>query len=575
MTEKINRTDRDRFLAFAFATADLLIEIDADGELMKFVAGACQTILNYKPKELVDRRVVDVIAVSDRPRVHSALRSIKAGRRMQPLRIQFLNREGKPVDAVLAGFRMPDSDDSASIHVSANFPRGNQISFVGSLGDDRGAEFVSMEDMIALATGESVASEGLSMTLLDLDGLSDIDDPEASAEITDNLLTLLQSGEVGSKAIGKLGEDRFGVLHPEWLKAEDLTSKVNKTVKASHPAAANIETKTKAIELEQDDLSKSDAQRALQYAMEQFASAENTEEFELDSLYESVAELTKSTAERMTELRSVINSNGFKLVFQPIVDLKTKRTSHVEALSRLADGSSAHEALTLAESTGVIEDFDLAVLKQALEQVDQANQNGVRPMVAVNISGRSLQSNMFVQAVIDLMDINPTTREQIILEVTETSEIKDLNAVNEILQEFRSRKNKVCIDDFGSGAAAFQYLRTLDVDVVKIDGSYIDRILYADRDRALVLAIQRLCAELGIQTVAEKVEMPDQAQILRTVGIDKGQGWLFGKPEDNLDKFFKKKRTSITQKELLEEKLDGSSSADQDAAADEAASASA
>ena len=85
MTDHNSRNDRDRFLAFAFATADLLIELTPDGEHMQFVAGACQTILNYKPKDLVDRRLVDVIAVSDRPRLHSAIRSIKAGRRMQPM----------------------------------------------------------------------------------------------------------------------------------------------------------------------------------------------------------------------------------------------------------------------------------------------------------------------------------------------------------------------------------------------------------------------------------------------------------------------------------------------------------
>ncbi|MEM6903046.1 MAG: EAL domain-containing protein, partial [Pseudomonadota bacterium] len=304
--------------------------------------------------------------------------------------------------------------------------------------------------------------------------------------------------------------------------------------------------------LEHEKLSKSDAQRALQFALEQFAQADCSDEFDIDSLYESVTELTKSTTQRMVELRSVINSNGFKLVYQPIVDLKTKRVTHVEALSRLADGSSAHEALTLAESTGVIEDFDLAVLKQAVECVHEANESGIRPMIAVNISGRSLQSNIFVKAVNDLLTANSDVREQLILEVTETSEIKDLAAVNEILQEFREKKNKVCIDDFGSGAAAFQYLRTLDVDVVKIDGSYIDRILWADRDRALVLAIQRLCSELGIQTVAEKVEMPDQAQVLRTIGIDKGQGWLFGKPDENIDQFFRRKRDSISNEELMD-----------------------
>jgi EAL domain-containing protein (putative c-di-GMP-specific phosphodiesterase class I) len=438
-----------------------------------------------------------------------------------------------------------------SIHMSANVPRGNQISFVGSLGNDRGTEFVSMDDMIALATGETAASEGLSLTLLDLDGLSDIEDPEASAEITDNLLTLLQSSEVSSKAIGKLGEDRFGVLHPDWMKPEDLKKKVTQTVQASHPAAAKITAKTKVIDLDQENLSKSDAKRALQYAMEQFAQAEDTEGFDIDSLYESVAELTKSTTERMAQLRSVINSNGFKLVYQPIVDLKSRRVTHVEALSRLADGSSAHEALTLAESTGVIEDFDLAVLKQAIECVYESNSSGIRPVIAVNISGRSLQSNMFVEAVNDLLKAHEIIREQIMLEVTETSEIKDLKAVNDILQTFRQGRNKVCIDDFGSGAAAFQYLRTLDVDVVKIDGSYIDNILWADRDRALVLAIQRLCSELGIQTVAEKVEMPDQAQVLRTIGIDKGQGWLFGKPDENIDQFFRRKKDQVNHQDLM------------------------
>lgn len=539
-------------MAFAFATADLLIELSPDGETILFVAGASQTLLDYKPRDLVDRRLSEIVAISDRPRVHSAIRTIRAGRRMQPLRIQFLNRHGKTIDAVLAGFRMPDGDEGVMpIHISANFPRGNQISFVGSLGNDRGSDFVSMDDMIALATGDTTASEGLSLTLLDLDGLSDLDDPEVSAEVTDNLLNLLQSSEIGSKAIGKLGEDRFGVLHPEWMKSDDLKNKVTQTVQATHPAAAKIAAKTKVIDLEQDKLSKSDAKRALQYAMEQFSQAENTDSFDIDSLYESVAELTKSTTERMAHLRSVINSNGFKLVYQPIVDLKSRRVTHVEALSRLADGSSAHEALTLAESTGVIEDFDLAVLKQAIECVYGCNKEGIRPVIAVNISGRSLQSNMFIEAITDLLVSNSEIRDQIILEITETAEIKDLKAVNEIIQTFRGHKHKVCIDDFGSGAAAFQYLRTLDVDVVKIDGSYIDHILWADRDRALVLAIQRLCAELGIQTVAEKVEMPEQAQVLRTIGIDKGQGWLFGKPDENIEQFFRRKKDQVSHDELM------------------------
>lgn len=536
------KEDRDRFLAFAFATADVLIELSANGETVTFVAGAIQTILNYKPKELINRRLMDLIVAADRPKVISALRTIKGGRRMQPIKLQFLNRETKPMDAVLAGFRMPDVDEESSpIYLTVNFPRGNQISFAGAFGHSNDSEFLSMDDMIALATGETGASDGLSLTLLDLDGLSDISNPDATASITDNLLGFLQSNDVGSKAISKFGEDRFGVLHPDWVKPDELRSKVTEVVQNAHPEASKIVTKTREIDLEQEKMSRADAKRALQYAMEQFAQAKNTDDFDIDSLYESVAELSKTTAHRLHELRNVINSNGFKLVYQPIVDLKTKRITHVEALSRLANGSSAHEALSLAESTGVIEDFDLAVMRQAVDAVLECKKKGVRTYVAVNVSGRSMQSNMFVTALEELMVAYPDIREQILLEVTESSEITDLKSVNDVLQRFRQNRHKVCIDDFGSGAAAFQYLRTLEVDVVKIDGSYIDRILWADRDRALVLAIQRLCSELGIQTVAEKVEMPDQANVLRTIGIDKGQGWLFGKPIDDLESSFRKK----------------------------------
>jgi PAS domain S-box-containing protein len=536
------REDRDRFLAFAFATADVLIELAANGETVTFVAGALQSILDYKPKELINRRLMDLVAPADRPRVLSAIRSIKGGRRMQPMKLQFLNREGKVMDAVLAGFRMPDADEqSTPIFITVNFPHGNRISFAGAFGRGSNGDFVSMDDMIALATGDSSASEGLSLTLLDLDGLSDITNADASAAITDNLLGFLQSSEIGSRAIGKLGDDRYGVLHPDWMKPDDLRSRVTNVVQNAHPDAKKIVTKTKGIDLDQEKLSRADAKRALQYAMEQFSHAQNTDDFDLDSLYESVHELSKTTANRLQELRTVINSNGFKLVYQPIVDLKNKRVTHVEALSRLANGSSAQEVLTLAESTGVIEDFDLAVMRQAIEAITDSRTRGLRPYVAVNISGRSMQSNMFIEALEDMMMAFPEIREQILLEITETSEIKDLKSVNDILQRFRQNKQKVCIDDFGSGAAAFQYLRTLEVDVVKIDGSYIDRIMWAERDRALVLAIQRLCSELGIQTVAEKVEMPDQANVLRTIGIDKGQGWLFGKPVDELDLHFRKK----------------------------------
>ena len=103
--------------------------------------------------------------------------------------------------------------------------------------------------------------------------------------------------------------------------------------------------------------------------------------------------------------------------------------------------------------------------------------------------------------------------------------------MNEYLQALRKRKHEVCLDDFGAGAASFQYLNALDIDCVKIDGKYIRDALNSSRDEAMVRNLVRMCKDLGVSTVAEMVETEEQCQYLTKIGVDKAQGWLFGKPD--------------------------------------------
>ena len=117
-------------------------------------------------------------------------------------------------------------------------------------------------------------------------------------------------------------------------------------------------------------------------------------------------------------------------------------------------------------------------------------------------------------------------------EITESSEIKDLDKVDGFIQQLRKKGYPVCLDDFGAGAASFQYLHKLQVDGVKIDGAYVRNVLTSTRDATMVKNMTQMCHEMGVYVVAEMIENEDQKDFLRAIGVDKGQGWLFGKAED-------------------------------------------
>ena len=108
----------------------------------------------------------------------------------------------------------------------------------------------------------------------------------------------------------------------------------------------------------------------------------------------------------------------------------------------------------------------------------------------------------------------------------------DLDVANRHIQSLRGLGCKVCLDDFGAGAASFAYLQRLSVDVVKIDGRYVRDLASDGRDGALVRHLVQLCKELKVKTVAEMVETPEIEDAARRAGVDFAQGWLYGRPAD-------------------------------------------
>jgi EAL domain-containing protein (putative c-di-GMP-specific phosphodiesterase class I) len=136
----------------------------------------------------------------------------------------------------------------------------------------------------------------------------------------------------------------------------------------------------------------------------------------------------------------------------------------------------------------------------------------------------------------ELLNMNIDVCPQLMFEITESAKIANKKVTNEYFKKIRSMGIQCCIDDFGTGEATFEYLRNLDVDIVKIDGSYIsDEAIRSANGKALLRALGRLCHDLGVKVVGEKVEHLEAVNMLAECGIQYGQGYYYAKPSIDIE----------------------------------------
>ena len=228
-------------------------------------------------------------------------------------------------------------------------------------------------------------------------------------------------------------------------------------------------------------------------------------------------------------MRATLAENRFRLAFQPVVQLDTGIVHHYEALLRpnLAPGGpiqNTQEFVTFAEAVGLSEELDWAVMQQAVA----AMRASPTAQIAVNVSGLSMQSPPFCERITKcLAGVAPG---RILVELTETADITDVAAASATIDRLRAMQVQVCIDDFGAGSAAFRYLREFRVDYVKLDGAYVRGALQNAREHGFLLTMIELANFVGAKVIAETIEQEDEAQMMRDLGVEYGQGWLFGRP---------------------------------------------
>ncbi|HET6547110.1 MAG TPA: EAL domain-containing protein [Solirubrobacter sp.] len=230
--------------------------------------------------------------------------------------------------------------------------------------------------------------------------------------------------------------------------------------------------------------------------------------------------------DRREQLERAIENEELVLHYQPIVDLDLGRVAGFEALVRWQHPTRGllgpGEFVPLAEETGLIVPLGRWVLRQACREA--ATWAGA-PYLSVNVASLQLEAPGFVEEVAAALTDGGLVAERLMLEVTESSLVGDLEA--ERLQALRRLGVRLAIDDFGTGYSSLSYLRKFPMDVLKIDRSFTRD---ACEDSALLQAIVAMGESLGLVLVPEGIEEPEQADALRALGCRLGQGFLFGRP---------------------------------------------
>lgn len=236
------------------------------------------------------------------------------------------------------------------------------------------------------------------------------------------------------------------------------------------------------------------------------------------------------------QLRDAIDKDLFQLYCQPVVPL-VENNSHVqyyELLLRLkGDGNQVilpNTFIPSAERYGLMSSIDRWVIQTALSTLsEQLSDRELR--LSINLSGNSLNDETlldFVRAQFNQYSIPP---EWICFEITETAAIQNLNRAQHFVNEVRRLGAQVALDDFGSGLSSFRYLKSLTVDYLKIDGSFVKDMLESQSDKAMVTAIHQMGHTMGIYTIAEHVEQQEIIQQLQEMGVDYAQGYALGHPK--------------------------------------------
>jgi EAL domain-containing protein (putative c-di-GMP-specific phosphodiesterase class I) len=236
----------------------------------------------------------------------------------------------------------------------------------------------------------------------------------------------------------------------------------------------------------------------------------------------------------VTRLRKAVEAQHWVLYYQPLVDLKTGHVTGVESLIRWRDPDGSiippNDFIPMAEELGVIETIGDWVVEELSRQDALWRTQGLDLEIGFNLSPRQFWQPDLAERIISRIEDGHMDPSRLVVEVTESSAMMDPDRAQRILWDLHSRGLKIAIDDFGTGYSSLSRLREMPVEILKIDRAFVSHVDNDEQSAAIVTAFIQLAHGLGMTTLAEGIERPEEWRFLAQRGCMLGQGFYFARP---------------------------------------------
>ena len=535
-----------RFASLIRNASDVIMIVDGDGRI-EYASPAVQRTFGLWHDDLVGRKLAEIWREADRERIAAFLAEVMATRGVSigPVELS-VDTKARHFNLECVGSNL--LDDPAVKGLALNL---RDVTERKALEDQ--LRQLAFHDPLTLLANRSLfrnrvehalalsrrTQERLAVLMIDLDNFKNVND-SLGHDIGDRLLQTAAQRLVkctrAADTVARLGGDEFAVL----------LEGVSTLEQAEEIAASVTEAFRLPISIDGDDLlvttsigvalsePGNDTEHVLRNADIAMYNAKAAGKARHVVFHARMQEQLRERLRLEDDLGQALARNEFFLEFQPIVDLKTTELLGVEALVRWQHPEQGRllpgQFIPMAEETGQIVELGRWVLLDACCRVKQwrdsiAAGSGLR--VAVNISGRHLQQGDLVADVRNALEVSGLEPESLLIELTESTMMHNSESNLLRLKDLKSLGVRLAIDDFGTGYSSLSYLHRFPIDILKIDRSFVSRLTESSEGPKLARAVVMLGETLGLETVAEGVEMEDQVTQLLQLGCVAAQGFLF------------------------------------------------
>jgi diguanylate cyclase (GGDEF)-like protein/PAS domain S-box-containing protein len=553
-TEKQLAESEARFRALVQSSSDV-VAVVADNGCFSYISPAIAEMLGYTPEELDGTPAIALVAPEDVASFQTSYPELSQKRlptgdlSTRRIETQLRHRSGelRTVDITVTDMR----DEVAVGGIVLN---ARDITVRKALEAD--LRFQALHDTLtglanrtmftqqtAAALRNSRRLESVGALFIDLDDFKTVNDSLGHAvgdqllqEVSTRLITSLSSDDLAAR----LGGDEFAILvvdSPDQAGVVALAERVLSLIAQPYRIQGRDIRVSASIGIAFADDEAVDAEVLLRSADVAMYLAKDRGKNRY-AVFE--AHMHTSVFERLelkADLVRAIDDGQLRCHYQPIVSLQTGRITGVEALVRWEHPTRGllfpDAFIPLAEDTGLIVPLGRWVMREACQQLRawQLRLPASSTMsMSINLSVRQLMHEQIIRDVREAVGdagLDPST---VTMEITETTLMHDTEMTRERLAELREIGVSLAVDDFGTGYSSLQYVQRFPIDIIKIDRSFVTGLGTNPGDGAVVQSMIELSQRLGVHTVAEGIDRPEQVTLLQSLGADLGQGYLFSKP---------------------------------------------